>query len=205
MSAQPERVMPLRDRNLRYALLKAVADWINDQLEDEKALHRADLVARYAEEGTKSFDVRLPNGPKVATISLTVPKPTTVVVDEDALMEWAHKYASWLLDTEVHPPVPEQVIPAQPGWVDYRLNPKRVTELLDQVIPVNPAAPGPVADSNGLIVDGVEHKPAAEPRSFSTRYTDDGRAAIAEAYHAGQLSHLVAGTVLPAIEAGPGQ
>lgn len=202
--------MSLRDRNLRFALLKAVADAINDALAEERADHRDSLLERYDDEGTTSFDVRLPDGTQVAKISLAVPKAATTVTDEDALLAWAKVNAPELVETEVIPAQPERtvVMPATDEVVDEFLHPKRVTELLARVKPA-PGTDMVVDPDTGVVVDGVTHAPAGRPKSFSVRYSPDGREALAVAYRSGELGHLTAGTVLPdvrpAIEAGAEQ
>jgi len=190
----------LKDRNLRIALLKAVTEDIADRMDAEKDLHRTELVERYEDEGTKSFDVKLPNGAKVAAISLSVPKPTTTVVDDEALLKWARDNAPELVTEAVIPGVPAHFVEAVPERVEFVLDRKRVTELLGRVKPAD-AAGGEVVDPDtGSLVEGVVYTPGAAPKSFSVRYEPDGREALALAYRAGELNDLLVGTPLPAIE-----
>jgi hypothetical protein len=195
--------MNLKDRNLRYALLKAFTEAIAAELDAEKATHKADLTARYDTEGVKSFDVKLPDGTKVAAISLAIPKASTEVTDTDALLKWAEANAPHLVEVTEHPAVAEHLVlvPAVEAWTEKVLDTKLVAELLTHVKPVERTG-GPVVDTDtGQIVDGVTYTPEGPPKSFSVRYTDDGREDLGRAYRSGDLSFLVGGTPLPAIEA----
>lgn len=192
--------MSLRDKNLRIALLKAFVDAIEDELKRERETHRDELVTRYDDEGTKSFDVKLPDGVKVATISLSIPKASTEISDGDALMAWAKENAPELLTVVEHPGTPAVRVPAKPPWTEHQFNLREVNALIDRLEPVDSANPGPVVDPDtGQIVDGVTHTPAAAPKSYSVRYTDTGRADLARAYRSGALGEVVAGTPLAII------
>lgn len=197
----------LRARNTRLALLKTFADAIKDALDQERADHLEALRTRYVEEGTKSFDVKLPNGVKVAAISLSIPKATTEVTDPEALLNWAVENAPTLVEEVAHPAVPEQIIPAQPAWTEQRVDPKRVTAFIeDHVKPVDASERGPVVDlATGTIVEGITFTPEDDPKSFSVRFTSDGRLDIVEAYRSGLLAELLPGTPLPVIGGGESQ
>lgn len=202
---EPEPVEPMsvRDKNLRFALLKAVADGINAELAAEREDHTFSLVEKYVDEGTKSFDVKLPSGVKVAAISLSVPKASTEVVDEEALLAYAKESAPWLLKTVAHPAVPEQYLPPTPAYDEEVLDRETLTEWIKTVKPVD-ATGGPVVDpDSGEVVAGVLHTPEGKPRSFSVRYATDGRDDLARAWRAGELEHLTADSILPAL--GDGQ
>jgi hypothetical protein len=188
----------IRDLNLRFAFLKAVADAIDAELKAERSAHTSTLLEKWRDEGTKSFNILLPgSGAKVGTITLTEPKPSTDVVDEAAFLAWCKENRPDAIAVEVIPAIPEQVIPAQPERRREYVDPKAQTAILAEL---KAADDGDVVDpETGTLVDGVEHKPAGEPRSFSVRYEKDGRADLALAYRRGQLDHLAAGTALPQI------
>lgn len=176
----------LRDANLRVALLKAFAEWVETELNTVRAEHRDDLVARYQEEGTKSFDVKLPDGTKVGTISLSIPNDRVDITDQTALIAWATSNDPTLVKTVDHPAVP--------AHTTVELDPKRFSEFLARV---KTGSDGSVIDPDtGAVVDGLTHKPGGPPKSYSVRYTDDGREHIGTALRAGHLSHLIAGTPL---------
>lgn len=196
--------MKLKDLNLRIALLKAISDAITEEVANARQAHRDELVERYVDEGTKSFDVRLPNGTKVGAISLTVPKAVTEVTDEELLLKWARENAPDLIEEVTIPGVAAHFVEAVPERTEFALNAKRITELLDRVKPVESAGGEVVDPDTGSLVDGVTYTPGGTPKSFSVRYEEDGREALALAYRAGELSHLVGGTPLPAVETAGG-
>jgi hypothetical protein len=177
--------MSLRDDNLRAALLKAFADWIDTELATFRGEHRDMLVDRYHEEGIKSFDVLLPDGAKVATISLSIPKDKVEVTDTAALIEWARDNDPALVRTVHHDPVPAHTTEG--------IDPKRLTELLARV---KTTTDGVIDPDTGVLVDGLTHQPGGDPKSYSVRFTDDGREDIGTALRAGALAHLLAGTPL---------
>lgn len=192
--------MNLRDRNTRFALLKAMRDAIDEELTLERADHTDLLRAQYDEVGVKSFDVKLPGGGKVGTISLSVPKADTIVRDEEALLAWCRENMPSAVIEERVPAQPEVVIPATPARTVYRVDDAMVTALLKGSRPVDPTSGGLVVDDDGVVIEGVEYVPAGRPKSFAVRYERDGREALALAYRAGELDHLLGGSTLPMLE-----
>jgi hypothetical protein len=191
--------MSLRDDNAKFALLKAVVDAATAEIARLRADHTGHLVERFKEEGTTSFKALLPDGTAVATISLTIPKPTLTVTDDEAFKAWLETNHPNAIDTETIPAQPEQLIPAVPERVERNVNPKRITSLMEQFKPV----PDGVVDlTTGMLVAGVEMTPAADPKQFSVTYAKDGRDQLADAYRAGDLDALVAGSALPALGRG---
>jgi len=186
--------LSLKDANTRFALLKAFADAIYSEIADNREIHTARLVERYTEEGTKAFDVKLPDGTKVGSISLTVPKPTTTITDEHAFLAYCVENQPEALRTIAGSPA--VVTPATPDRVE--VDPKAATLILAFS---KPADDGAVVDERGVLIDGVTYTSAADPKQFSVRYEPDGREAIALAYRRGQLNVLTGGSALPAIEA----
>lgn len=194
--------MSLREKNLRMAFLKAVADAVEAELRALRNDHVTDLVQAWRDEGSKSWNVRLPGTTtKVATITLPEPQPSTDVVDEAAFLAWCKANRPDAVDAEIIPAVPRQVIPAQPETRREVVNPKAQTEILAGL---KPADGGECVDpATGTLVDGVKYTPAAEPKSFSVRYEKDGREALALAYRRGELDSLTSGTALPQIGGAP--
>ena len=188
--------MSLRDSNAKFVLLKAVVDAATAEIARLRVGHTADLVDRFKEEGTSSFRAMLPDGTVVATISLTIPKPVLNVTDDGAFTAWIEANHPGAIDTEHVEAQPEQLIPAVPARDEKSVNGKRLTKLMEQFKPV---PEGVVDQATGLLVDGVEMTPAADPKQFSVTYAKDGRDQLADAYHAGDLDSLVAGSSLPAL------
>ncbi|HAP89100.1 MAG TPA: hypothetical protein DCR15_04700, partial [Arthrobacter bacterium] len=65
----------IKTDNLRIALIKAYADALGDFLKEARDEHLEQLLTRYEEEGTKSFDIRLPDNTKIGAITLPQGKP----------------------------------------------------------------------------------------------------------------------------------
>ena len=192
----------LGTQNIRLALLKALTDALADVLAAERTDHLADLSERYSDEGVKSMDVRLPvdvdgERVKVATVTLTIPKDKVEVTDTDELVAWAETAAPWLLRETAIPAQPEQVIPATPARTEVGIDPAQLEVFLKAV---KPGPAGSVVDPDtGQLVDGMTHTPGSKPRSFSVRYTDDGRTELMRAWRRGDLADVLDGTPLPQI------
>jgi len=191
--------LTLADRTLRLLAMKIVVERLTDALKEERAAYFEALLSLYSVAGVKSMDSRLPDGTKVGSVTLTVPKDTTTVTDEDALLKWAETSAPWLLREEVVPAQPAR--PAVPEHTVTVLDPKQVTTLLSAVRPVSGTTVVLDPDT-GEIVEGVEHHPGGAPKSFSIRYADNGREDLVHAITHGELSHLLTGTVLAQIGGG---
>lgn len=191
--------LSLRDANTRFGLLKAFADAIYAEMDNNRAEHTARLVERYEEEGTKSFDIKLPDGTKVGSITLTVPKASIAVTDDETFLKWCQANRPDAVAVEVTPAVPEVVIPAKPEQRREYVNPKAITTILKDAKHVGDF----VVTAEGEIIDGVTYRPAPPPSQFSVRYDTDGREALAMAYRRGELNTLASGSALPEIEAAP--
>jgi hypothetical protein len=147
----------IKDQAFRVAVLGALKDALGSQYADERGDLLEQLVAAQGELGVKSLDVSLPDGTKVATVTLTQPSTRVEVVDEDAFTKWV----------EANYPTEVQTITSvRPAF-------RRV--VLDEVF------------VTGQMPNGVQVRPAPTPTSFSVRYTPEGRPAIADAWRAGLL------------------
>jgi hypothetical protein len=193
--------MSLKDDNLRFTVLKAIADAVQDEMTRLRASHMTALLERYDDEGTKSFEIRLPGlDTVVATISLSVPKDSIEHTDPEAFEAWLEKNHPHAVIVEEIPAQPEHtvVVPASPARTERFIDPKALTAVMKQF----KATPDGVVDTaTGVMVDGVENKPGGRPRSFSVRYEADGRDLITQSYRDGKLNSIVSGGPLPAIDA----
>ena len=72
----------IRDRNLVLALTKAIADIIAEGVGGLRSEHLVDLLEEYEDSGNAHFSVKLPDGTKVATITLPEKKKTYEVDDK---------------------------------------------------------------------------------------------------------------------------
>lgn len=192
----------LMDQNLRFALLKAIADAAAKEVGNLRADHLTPLLQRYKAEGTTSYKVRVPgvNGTDVlvATVSLAVPKDSIEITDLDAFTAWAEANHPDMVHKEFVPGEPERtiVVPATEDHWDVTLAPKKQAAVMKQL---TVAEEGVVDPSTGTVVDGVTSVPGRDPNSFAVTYEGDGRDQLAAAYQAGRLDHIVAGSTLPQI------
>ncbi len=177
----------VRDENLRLALVKAVADEIAAGMTQLRASHLEALVEQYDETGNKSFSVRLPNGMKVATITLPEGKEYFEVANEAEFLAWMRQN---------HPDTIETVtVPPQPEMTYEQVSPKAATALLKSLTAAGEGA----IDVAGEIVPGVQYHPVKTPSSFSVRYEPEGKARVIDAWRTGELAGLVGTDVLPQI------
>jgi len=170
----------IRALALEEAALKALSDEIGDRLKATRAAMQEALDST----GAGSVAAVLPGGLKVATISVTDPKPEAVVTDSAAFRAWVQSVAPSEVTkrflTEVRPAyvkttLAQMTAAGTPVWADPET--------------------GEVHD-----VPGVEIR-ATRARGHSVRPVVGGREAIAEAWRSGALGALG----LPVLGAGPAQ
>jgi len=176
--------MNLKTLTARTAVLKALRDAIDAELTASRADVLDGLLDARDSLGVKAVDVTLPDGTKVATVTLTEPKARIAVTNEDAFVA----YVAQRWPTEVETTTVTKTV-VRPAWQ------KKLLERLTA------AGDGDAADTEtGELVDGVTAYPPARPSSFSLRYADEGRDRIAAAYRAGDLGALADLGTTPAIE-----
>lgn len=194
--------MSLKDDNLRFVALHTLADAIKKELGWIRTEHTGLLIDRYKDEGTTSYKVSLPEVPGVvATVTLRVPQPELEYFDDDALLKWAADHHPDLVELEEVPAVPEQVIPAVPAYERPVIAQKKLAALAKHF---KKGEGGVVVDTTtGLVVAGARYSTPPPPNQFEVRYEGDGRTAVTDAYRAGRLNEVIAGSTLGAITAGP--
>lgn len=169
--------MDMQQLALEEAALKALSDAIGDRLKQVKA----DMQEALDTTGASRVEAKLPDGTKVATISMTTPKPAAVVTDPDKFLAWVREHSPANIVTRL-------VTEVRPAYT---------TALLAEMTAAGVAE---VADKETGVVEevaGVEVR-ATRSRGHSVRPVDGGREAIAEAWQSGALAHLA----LPQITAG---
>lgn len=156
--------MTLADLALREAVLKTLADAIGDDL---KAVKQEMSKALEASGATQAAAV-LPDGTKVGTSSLSVPRLTARVVDEAAFVGWVASHAP-----------AETVVTVRDA---YRKS------LLAQL------AAGGVAEVADPETGEIVHVPGVEivtgEPKHTVRLSKDGPGRIVEASREGLLAHL---------------
>lgn len=169
--------MDMQQLALEEAALKILVDAITDRLRDVKDQMQEALET----SGASRVDARLHDGTKVATISMSSPKPAAVVTDPEAFLGWVRKNS------------PANVV----SRVVTEVRPAYITALLSEMTAAGVAE---VADKETGVVEavpGVEIR-ATRSRTHSVRPVDGGRDAIAQAWRSGSL----VGLVLPQLDAG---
>lgn len=162
--------MTPRELALRLAALTVIAD----RVEVEREATRAAIVDALDALGGDSVRAELPDGTRIGKVSITAPKPSARVLDEDAL-------AGWVAETH-----PTEVV-----W--------RVREAYRKVI-LDRAIAGPdgeaVDPSTGEIIPGIRF--SERGRYPSMRFESDGRATVEAAFAAGVIPLDLTST--PALE-----
>jgi len=185
--------MSLRDQNLHMALMKAIADAVSGFMGDLREEHLDTLLRYYDDTGSKSLAVNLPDGTKIATITLPEGKEFFEVHDEVAFLEWVKANHPNLLE--------EVVVPPQPEMRFQRVEPAKAKKFLagldhEGELPFDPAT--------GEVPDGVTYKPVGRPKSFQVRYESEGRDRVIAAWQQGDLTQLFGSGMFPQIGVGDG-
>lgn len=181
--------MSLRDDNLRFALLKALADIVDEELKSQRAGHAQVLFQAYDDSRSTSFDVLLPGGRQAATISLTGIGQAYVVDNEAAFLDWASEHQPQMVKETVVPPQPEQRF--------REVNASAKTAMLKRL---QVDDEGRIYDpKTGLTPDGVSRSGPGQPTGFQIRFTANGRGELVRAYQGGALNQIL-GAALPELE-----
>lgn len=184
-----EPTLTLKDQNLRFLLMKTLTDYAKTETDAARAELMPILLEQYKETGTKSFTVHIPGAEKVATFTLSEPKPGHTV-DQAALLQWCEWHRPDLVEEIEHPAVE--------AWTERKLR----ADVVEKVIPEEYKLAGDTYVNDDMEpVDGVTYVPAADPKSYTVTYAGGkaGQARVIEAYRAGELAGVVPGKTLPAI------
>lgn len=173
--------MSLKDAAAREAVLKTLLDVVDAEYKQARAEVQALLDTAAEETGTTQIAASLPNGTKVATVSLTGGTAEAKVTDEQAFTTWVRKN----YDTEIER---EFITRVRKAFADRVLKECTAAGVAQWADPET----GELHD-----VPGVEIR-AARARTHSVRFAKDGRDQVAKAWQAGQLN----GVVLPQLTAG---
>lgn len=168
---------------MRQTILRAVQDALGAEVEAGKA-DLLDLMKDLHDAiGSKTFDVTLPDGKKVATLSLAMTNDAVKVSDREALLQWARENA------------PEFVyeVPAHLEVAD-----KGLTEglVFDE--------DGTAYTADGEEVPGVRMVKGGKVTHYATKFVPGGRQAIADAWSAGEFGRELPG-MAPALPGGKGE
>lgn len=142
-----------RTRNLRVLSATALKSVVEQVTKDERAEAWQNLLRQYKDTGATNAIVQLPDGTKIATVTVNMPQPTVQTSDEDAYIKWV----------EVNYPTEVEYVP--------RVRPAFTEALVGRVVAADDGALFD-PDRDGLQVDGLKLTSPAEPTSFSVHWTN---------------------------------
>lgn len=173
--------MSLREAAAREAYLKTLLDVVNDAYKEARAETQSLLDTAAEETGTRQVAVTLPDGPDIATVSLTAGEAAAKVVDSE-------KFKAWVLENFGSEIKREFVTSVQPAF-EKKL-------LAEMTAAGGTEWPDP---ETGVIHDvpGVEFAPA-RARTHAVRFKKDGRDKVMAAWREGRLATVA----LPQLTAG---
>ncbi|MEW2302049.1 hypothetical protein AB0958_19085 [Streptomyces sp. NPDC006655] len=159
--------LPLPEQALREAALTAIHKTIGDTLTG----FRTDMQTTLEALGAERIAVSLPDGSRVASITVSNPTPKPVITDEAAFLAFVEDIA------------PDEVMTIRVVRPAYL---KKLFDAMEQR-----GAAETIDPDNGEILDveGVEMK-TARSASHSVTFEKTGRTAIAAAWRAGELAHI---------------
>lgn len=164
--------MSIKEAALRRVVLQAISDALKAETDNDKAALFDAVVDLYEATGSKSLEVRLPDGTKVATITLVIDASKPEVFDRAALTSWAvENRPEWCNAIPAHVDVSEKA--AIEG-----------VEFTPEGIAVTPG---------GEVVPGLRMKRGGKPKHTSVRFEHEGRQAIAAAWSAGVFGDALPG------------
>lgn len=177
--------MSIKENNLEFVLKKTIADLVTDEVKADRAERFKELKKVFDDLGVDRFIVELPDGEKVAALSIMKPKPK-LNINEDVLIGWleANGYEDLIIEKEI------------PARVERYISKDFIEDIGLQQL-----EDGTFVTSDGVPVDGVEFV-FPEPSSFTVRYEKGGQDRLVEAYKSGELAGISAGATLPQIELG---
>jgi hypothetical protein len=165
----------------REAVLRTLLDTVESEYKAVRAQVQELLDAEAKATGLNGVDARLPDGTKVAKVSISAGEAAATVVDQAAFLAWVRANRK----DQIHA---ELVVTVREAFQ---------TALLAQMTASKTAQ---WCDEDGVLHDvpGIAFRPA-RARTHSVRFTDSGRADVAAAWRTGQLTELVT-LALPAAE-----
>lgn len=164
--------MNLRETAGRTVVLQALYDAIGDELKAAKADQAAGLKQAKQDTGTRQIDATLPDGTVVARVTLVSPEPVATVTDEAA-------FTAWVRDNRPDQIKRQFVVSVHPAFIK---------SLLAEMTAAGVAQWCDHETGEVHTVPGI----TMQPRAAHTRTTWEktGRQLVAEAWQAGQLTHL---------------
>jgi len=164
----------MKELTRRVALLTALRDAVDGELEQARADMKGELLDAHEKFGVKSVEVDLPSGDVVAQVSIVPEKESPAVLSADAFASWvAFNY-------------PEQIDTSP------RVRPAFEKALLARVQFTDSGSAVDV--ESGEVVEGLGVRPKAA--YVSVRFKPEGRELVARAWR----EQGILGTVMPALD-----
>lgn len=173
--------MSLKEAAAREAYLKTLLDVVNDAYKEARAQTQELLDAVALETGARQVAVTLPDGPDIATVSLSSGEAAAKVTDEDAFTAWVVANFGSEIERRF-------VTTVRKAFTDRLLKEMTATGSNEWADP-----------ETGVIheVPGVEIAPA-RARTHAVRFKNEGRDKVMQAWREGRLT----AAVLPELMAG---
>jgi hypothetical protein len=163
--------MSLKEAAAREAYLKTLLDVVGDAYKAARAETRQALESADQESGIRQVAVALPDGPDIATVSLSSGSAEARVVDEEI-------YKAWVLANFGSEIERKFVTSVRQAFTDRLLKQMTATGSAEWADP-----------ENGVIheVPGVQIAPA-RARTHAVRFKKDGRDQVMTAWREGRLA-----------------
>jgi hypothetical protein len=173
--------MSLKEAAAREAYLKTLLDVVNDAYKEARAETQQLLDATAEETGTRQVAVKLPDGPDIATVSLSSGEAAAKVIDDEQFTNWVRETAPSEIERRFVTEVREAFV-------------KKLLAELTASGGIEWADP-----TTGVIheVPGVAIAPA-RARTHAVRFKKDGRDQVMAAWREGRLADVA----LPQLTAG---
>ncbi|WP_405673151.1 hypothetical protein [Streptomyces sp. NBC_01530] len=173
--------MSLKEAAAREAYLKTLLDVVNDAYKEARAETQQHLDKAAEETGTRQVAVTLPDGPDIATVSLSAGEGAAKVTDPE-------KFQAWVLENYGSEIKREFVTSVQPAFEK---------KLLAEMTAANSTEWADMETGVVHEVPGVEIAPA-RARTHAVRFKTDGRNQVMAAWRDGRLVNVA----LPELTAG---
>lgn len=178
--------MSFKDDALQFTLKKTLVDLVEAETKTDRSDLMDKMLEIFDDLGTKSFSVKVPGAEKVATLTISEPKPTTKV-ENATLIQWCELNRPDLLTDVEHPAVE--------AWTQTVLTDGALKEIMKTC----PLVGDKFYGEDGAEVEGITYIPAGTPKSFTVRYEPGGQERVIQAWRDGDLAGIEPGKNLPQI------
>lgn len=186
---------------LRVAVLRVLADAINEQNKANRSDAEVEFAKLRIESGVKSLTVMLPDGTEIGTVAIKAGRPE-VIFDDAAVLEFARKAAPTEVTEVVDPAVLDD--PKVRAFIREH-KPDAVSTGVTVAFKksLKPDDDGCVVDkTTGELVKVAEVTPGKPTGAFAYTPSKDARERVVAAWKAGELGEI-GGPLAPAVTPAP--